>query len=560
MLPRTLVIAVIAPLLALSSGCSGGPVGSSPPTGGTAVVAWQEPATLDLLYAPGVQAAATITRVAVEGLVGIGPEGNEIPVLAREVPTLANGAVSLSADGRAMTVRYRLRDGVTWSDGVPFSSADVQFTWRTIMSDPKVSSRDGYDRIDDVETPDALTALVRYRALDPAYATRFDVILPRHLLENAPDAVRVGYGRAPLGTGPFRITEFVAGDHVTAERNPSARTRPLLDRVIFRFTPSLDVAKAQLRAGEADLAPSIFESDVTDLATDSAIGIAQAPSPIVETVLFNFARPTDSGVEPARPHPILADRAVRHALAVATPKQRIVDALLFGRARAGTTEIPLGWAAPPGLVQDGYDPAAARRELDAAGWAAGGDGIRSRDGVRASLRLVGTTGNALRERIEQVLVDEWRSIGIEVRIANIPSSTLTASWSAGGVRKRGSFDMVIANAGLGTAGADPVGYLSQRYRCANIPTAANNGAGANYGRWCDATADRAIADAGLTLDRDVQRSRLGAALAASVAQVTGIWVYDRGRIDAYRTRLHGIKSNGWDQVTWNVAEWWRGGP
>jgi peptide/nickel transport system substrate-binding protein len=556
MLSRTPVFAAIAALLV---SCTGGPVASPPPTGGTAVVAWQEPATLDLLYAAGSQAAATIARVAVEGLVAIGPDGNEIPVLAREIPTLTNGAVAVSADGKAMTVRYRLRDGVKWSDGAPLTSADIRFTWRAIMTDPKVSSRDGYDRIDDVETPDALTAIVRYRALDPAYATRFDAILPQHLLENATDAVRVGYGRAPLGTGPFRITEFAAGDHVTAERNPNARTPPLLDRVIFRFTPSLDVAKAQLRAGEADLAPSIFESDVPDLVSETAIAISQAPSPIVETVIFNFAKPADAGADPAQPHPILADRAVRHALAIATPKQRIVDTLLFGRARAGTSEVPIGWAVVPGAVQDGYDPAAAKRELDAAGWVAGGDGIRSRDGVRASLRLVGTTGNALRERIEQVLVDEWKAIGIEVRIANVPSASLTGPWSAGGVRKRGTFDMVIANAGLGTAGSDPIAYATQRFRCASIPTAANNGAGSNYGRWCDAAADKAIADAAATLDRETQRSRLGAALTASVAQVSGIWVYDRGRIDAYRTRLHGIRSNGWDQVTWNVAEWWLAG-
>ncbi len=401
MLARTLFLAAIAALLA---SCSGGPVASPPPTGGTAVVAWQEPATLDLFYASGAQSAATIARVAVEGLVAISPEGTELPVLAREVPTLANGAVTVSPDGKAMTVRYQLRDGVKWSDGAPFTSADVRFTWRTIMTDPKISSRDGYDRIDDVETPDALTAIVRYRALDPAYATRFDAILPQHLLENAADSVRVAYGRAPLGTGPFRITEFAAGDHVTAERNANARSRPLLDRVIFRFTPSLDVAKAQLKAGEADLAPSIFESDVPDLASEATIAIAQAPSPIVETVLFNFAKPSDAGADPAQPHPILADRAVRHALAIATPKQRIVDTLLYGRARAGTSEVPIGWAAY-GLVQDGYDPAAAKRELDGAGWIAGADGIRSRDGVRASLRLVGTTGNALRERIEQVLVE-----------------------------------------------------------------------------------------------------------------------------------------------------------
>jgi peptide/nickel transport system substrate-binding protein len=556
MLARTLVFAAVAALLA---SCTGGPVASPPPSGGTAIVAWQEPATLDLFYAPGVQSAATIARVAVEGLVGVDPQGNLFPVLAREVPTLANGDVKLSPDGGAMSVRYRLRDGVKWSDGAPFTGADVRFTWRSIMTDPKVAGREGYDKIDDVETPDDLTAVVLYRTLDPAYTSRFDTILPRHLLENAADSVRIAYGRAPLGTGPFRITEFAAGDHVTAERNPNARARPLLDRVIFRFTPSLDVAKAQLRAGEADLAPSIFESDVPDLTGDAALAIAQAPSPIVETVLFNFAKPSDAGADPAQPHPILSDRAVRHALAIATPKQRIVDTLLYGRARAGTSEIPIGWAATPTLVQDGYDPAVAKRELDAAGWLAGADGIRSRDGVRATLRLVGTTGNALRERIEQVLVDEWRALGIEVKIANVPSATLTSSWSAGGVRKRGSFDMVIANAGLGTAGADPIAYVTQRFRCASIPTAANGGTGANYGRWCDAAADRAIAEAALTLDRETQRNRLGVALTSTVAQVTGIWFYDRGRIDAYRTRLHGIKSNGWDQVTWNVAEWWLAG-
>src|SRR5439155_21725371 len=126
-----------------------------------------------------------------------------------------------------MTVRYRLREGVRWSDGEPFTSADVRFSWRSIMTDPKVASREGYEQIDDVETPDDLTTVVRYRALDPAYLGRFDTILPRHLLENANASVRAAYGRTPLGTGPFRIAEFVPGDHITAERDPRARNAPL---------------------------------------------------------------------------------------------------------------------------------------------------------------------------------------------------------------------------------------------------------------------------------------------------------------------------------------------
>ena len=175
-----------------------------------------------------------------------------------------------------------------------------------------------------------------------------------------------------------------------------------------------------------------------------------------------------------------------------------------------------------------------------------------------SLKLVGTTGNALRERIEQVLVDEWKAIGVEIRIANVPSSVLTASYAAGGVRKRGAFDLLIANAGLGTAGSDPIGYFTQRHRCASIPSAANSGAGANYERYCDPATDRSIADAAATLDREQQRERLGPALTNVSYQVIDILLYDRGRLDAYRTRLHGVRSNGWDQVTWNVEEWWVG--
>jgi len=556
--PRIATVAAIAIVLA-SCAAPPGPAASTPPRGGTAVVAWQEPATLDLLYAPGVQAAATIARVAVEGLIKMDPRGTEIPVLAREVPTLANGGVTV--DGTRMSVRYQLRSGVKWSDGAPFTSADVRFTWKSIMSDPKVSTREGYDRIDDVETPDDVTAVIRYRVLDPAYTSRFDVILPRHLLDGAPDAVRLAYGRAPLGTGPFRITEFVAGDHVTAERNPSSWLGSYLDRVIFRFTPSLDVAKAQLKTGDADLAPSIFESDVPDLAKETSIAIAHAPSPIVETVHFNLQRVTDSGAD-GMPHPVLADRTVRFAMFLATPKQRIVDTLLFGRAQVGSLEMPIGWAIVPGLSQNGfgygYDPAEAERRLDAAGWIKGTDGVRVKNGVRATLRFVGTTGNALRERIQQVLVDEWKAVGIEVRIANVPSSMLTASFSANGVRKRGTFDLLIANAGLGTAGSDPLGYFAQRHRCASIPSAANGGAGANYERFCDPAVDKAIEDAAATLDRESQKDRLGPAITTVTYQMLDIYLYDRGRIDAYRTRLHGVESNGWDQVTWNVERWWVG--
>ncbi len=520
------------------------PSAAPPPTGGTVILAWQEPETLNPLYSTGAQTNAVVYAVAVEGLLRPGPDGAYQPVLARDVPTPENQGVTVGADG-SMSVRYRLRSGVRWSDGAPLTSADVRFTWETIVRDPRVATREGYDLIETVETPDELTAIVRYRAIYPAYATRFDAILPRHALEGA-DLARSDYGRAPLGTGPYRVSEFVAGDHVTAERNPRYREagKPLLDRIVFRFVPSLEAAKAQLKVGEVQANLNVGEADVAEL-EGAGLRIEGARSPIVEALAFNLARP------------VVGDRAIRRALVLATPKARIAETLLYGRAAVAHSEVPIGWAAVPDLRQDEYDPAGARALLDRAGWLPGQDGVRARGGVRATARITSTTGNKLREQVEQVLVDSWRAIGIEATIRNVPPSVLTGSWTSGGTRKRGDFDVVLAQLGLGTVGGiDPQGYLSQRHRCDAIPRQENAGAGANYERFCSARVDALLDEAGRTLELDRRKKAYAEVLRVLNDEAVAIWLYERARINAFAQNLAGTAGNPWDVATWNVADWY----
>jgi peptide/nickel transport system substrate-binding protein len=541
-------------VLALLAGACAPSAPAPSRSGGTVVFAWQEPTTLDPLYSTGAQTSALVYGLAVEGLFRTGPDGEPMAVLAREVPTLANGGLALTGSG--MTVRYRLRGGVTWSDGQPFTSEDLRFTWRSIMTDPKVATREGYDLIEGIDTPDASTAVVRYRQLYPSYLTRFDAILPRHVLDGASAEVRAAYGRAPLGTGPFRITELSAGSQATAERNARYRVagRPYLDRVIFRFVPSLDAAKAQLLAGEVQVAVSVGEVEAEELAAKGIV-VETSSSPVVEAVAFNLARPGDPA-DPRVPHPVLGDVRVRRALLLATPKDAIVDRLLRGRATLGTSEMPLGRWATTDLRQEGRDLAAAERLLTEAGWVLGTDGVRTKGGVRASLRIVGTTGNAVRERVQQVLLDAWKEVGFEASIRNVPPAVLTAGWSAGGVRKRGDFDVLISQLGLGTvASTEPYGYLSQRHRCDNVPRAENNGAGANYERLCDARIDAALDRAGHTLDAAVQDGAYREVLRIVNEQVADIWLYDRSRNHAYAPSVVGHLPNPWDLPTWNIEEW-----
>lgn len=556
---RSLVAALIG-LLILGACGNAGPgsqKAQTPVRGGTMTVAlWQEPNTLYPYYATQT-VSNLVYEVALEGLVRTDPAGNYVPLLAKEVPTLKNGGVKVSSDGKKMDVTYHLLPNVKWADGQPFTSADVQFTWQAIMRDPKVTTREGYDQIESIDASDPLTAVVHYKTIYAAYATRFASysypILPKHILENVPDISKSDFVRTPIGTGAFKITEFQSADHITAERNPNYRVRgkPHLDRIIFRSVPSREVAIAQLKAGEVDAVWNVLEAQLPDLEKQPDIKIQADPGPSVERIEFNLAKAANPA-DPKVPHPVLGDVNVRHALVLATPKKQIIDKLLFGRAVVGSSPVSMGWASPKDLKQEGYDPARAKQILDRAGWKAGSDGVRVKDGVRAELKLTTTSGDQIREEIEQILVDQWSRIGIHVSVNNVPSAVLFGSWSQNSPRKKGDYDM---NMYASSPDIDPQGALSTRYTCAAIPTIANGGAGFGYQRYCDATVDRLLQQAGSTVDQAKRRPLFGEVLKRLNDAYLSVWLYNRSGIDAYRATVGGYRGNAWDQLTWNTEDW-----
>ncbi len=522
--------------------------------GGTFTFAiWQQPATLNPYY--GTQTVAQIVwQVAVEGLLAPDPDGNYVPSLAKEAPTLKNGGVKLTADGKKMDVTYRLLPDVKWSDGQPFSSADVLFTWQIIMRDIKVKSREGYDRIEGIDTPDPLTAVIHYKEVYGPYLSRFQWLLPKHLLEGVADISKTDYVRLPLGTGPFKITEFKADDHITAERNPNYRVkdRPYLDRIIFRSVPSREVAVAQLKAGEVDGMWNLLEAQLPDLETRSSeIKLQVTTGPSVERIEFNLARRADPA-DPNVAHPVLGDASVRKALLLATPKQRMIDRLLAGKAKVGTSPVSIGWASSKDAKQDDYDPTKARQLLDQAGWVPGADGIRSKGGVPAVLTITTTTGDKVREQVEQVLLDEWKQIGVKLEIRNIPSSILFGSWADRSPRKRGNFDI---NMYASSPDADPHESVNQRFHSQNIPRPENNGAGFNYNRFSNPEVDRLIGQAGSSVDQEARKKAYAQVYKLVNDSSPNIWLYNRSDIDAFRANVGGYKGNAWAYITANAGDW-----
>jgi peptide/nickel transport system substrate-binding protein len=188
------------------------------PNGTIAFNLSEDPHSLDPILAQNDD-EHQVARLMFDVLLDVDDRGVLVPSLAVAVPTTANGGVS--ADGRIIT--YRLRRGVRWQDGAPFTSRDVRFTWRAIV-DPRndVPSTHGYDLITAIDTPDPQTAVVHLRhAWAPAVATFFTYgttpmeILPAHLLEGAGSLRASDFNTHPIGTGPFKLTSWTRGDGLT---------------------------------------------------------------------------------------------------------------------------------------------------------------------------------------------------------------------------------------------------------------------------------------------------------------------------------------------------------
>lgn len=525
-------------------------VTAEPGQGGQVTIGlFQEPDNLSPLFA--VQTASRVVRdLTLEGLLDADPNGNYIPVLAQEVPNVENGGIS--EDG--LTVTYVLKDGLTWSDGHPVTSRDVQFTWEAIM-DPgnAVTSTAGYDKIASVDTPDEQTVVLNFSELVASALSLFnipDAVLPAHALEGQ-DLGTAEFNRIPEGTGPFVVTEWNSGDSIVLDRNPNFREagKPILDRMVFSIIPSQQVGAARIRSGEIDILWNLDESLVPEFQNADGIDLLVTPSSNVEYLGLNMRDRQD----PSQPSPFFSDKRVRDALAMAIDRRPIIDDLLLGLTEPATSPIGLGWAAPEGLEFPAYDPAGAMALLEEAEWVDGdGDGIREKDGRKLSFEISTPAGQQLRELTEQILQQQFAAVGAELVINNVPAATLFGSWEENGKLKRGDFEIVMDTWG---ADLDPDAFLSILFTSEMIPSEANNGDGWNFFGLSDPELDAAIRAGASTIDQDARKEAYRVAVERILEAGVYIPLYKRALIDAFSTRVEGESSNPWAQFTWNAADW-----
>lgn len=517
---------------------------------------YQEPENLNTYI--GVQTVITyIHKPFAEYLIEVNDKGEYFPVLAEEIPTEKNGGVS--PDG--LTITYKLKKGIKWSDGAPFTSEDVKFTWEAVVN-PKnlVKSRSGYDLIQSVETPDPHTAIVKYKEFYAPYLTRFSPVLPKHVLGNLPTINDAPYNRMPVGTGPFKVTEWVSGDHITMVKNPFYRDAKnvKIDKLFFKIIPSREVGMAQLQAGDIDGVWDLIEAQIPMMENNPNVDLCLSNSLTSERLILNLSTPLPpNNGNPDFPHPVLGDLRVRQAIEYGIDKKEIVDKLLYGKAKIGTTEIPSGWAADRDMKPRPFDPEKAKQLLDQAGWKPGADGIRAKDGAKLRLKITTTTGNKLREMVQQVLVAQLKKVGIELYIENVPSAVLFGSWANDADRKKGRYDIMMYTTG---PGIDPHQQFEGYFHSRNIPMEANGGSGYNYTRHRDAKLDEYLDMAGKVPSMEKRAEYYRKAQARVAEVVPHIYLYQRLTVHAFRKHVKGWKPNGYGIIdaveTWNVADWY----
>ena len=534
------------------------------------ILYWQPPTILNQHQATGTK-DADAARLVLEPLASYGLDGKPFANgLAAEIPTLENGGVSKDLK----TVTWKLRQGVKWSDGTPFSSDDVVFTFQYQKDKASAVTTGGdVDGVTSVTAKDANTVVVTYDAPNANYYQWG--VADAFILQKAQFGPYIGAkakdapgNLKPIGTGPYMVKDFKPGDTVLYEMNPNFRepTKPYFKTVTFKGGGDAPTAaRALFQTSDWDYGWNlqIDGALLKQLAAASTTAdFVSVYGNSVERILINFSNPDPAlGAkrgEPDTKHPFLTDLAVRRALAMATDRNT-VSKQLYGDGLAGKATCDM-INAPPQYVSTNtaamdvckFDLAAANAELDKAGYVKGSDGFRAKGGVKLAVTFATTSNNAVRADTQAIMKKNWESIGIKVTLANVPAGTFFTNTAPDGANHFWYDLEMYTNSGV----PDPLLTLRPTWGSANIASSANNWQGNNYARYSNPDYDKMM-DAIATETDPAKRADLVKKADDFITQnVVVIPLINRSFATSAKSKtLKGVNPTPWDSEMYNIADW-----
>ncbi|SNT76573.1 peptide ABC transporter substrate-binding protein [Paracoccus seriniphilus] len=509
--------------------------------------------------------------LAVEPLAIVEDDGTMTPRLAQEIPSIENGGIA--EDYRSVT--WKLKPGLLWSDGTPVTAEDVKFTADYCMAPGfGCAVLDEFENISSVEVIDETTLRInfdqpKYVPLQ-AFVGQRTPVLQKAQFEpclGAAGASCTEQNFGPIGTGPFKVTNFLPGDVVQFDINPHYREadKPAFSSVTIKGGGNaMAAARAVLETGEFDFAWNLqLAPDVVAAMVEGSNGsLTAAFGSMVERIELNqtdpgFGLPPEERSTTAHPHPFLTDPAVRKALSMAIDRPLLAE-LTYGPAGKATCSIvptPPAFAPLDPEACFAQDIAGANEVLDQAGWLPGANGIREKDGIALSL-VFQTSVNSVRQDVQALIKQWWSEIGVQTELKTVEGSV----FFGGDQENPDSLQKFHADAQMYTDAfysPDPASFLN-KFVCANIPSPENQWQGKNPTRFCDPAYDDGIAQLHRTADLQ-ERQDLARELEAMLTH-DGHYMLPlihRGMVSAHVNSLAGISPNGWEGQLWNIADWYR---
>jgi peptide/nickel transport system substrate-binding protein len=562
-----LTVPMAGQMLNASGVLSGQPKSDYKPTrrgggGSLKTLLWQGPTLLNPHFAVG-QKDQIGSRVFYEPLAAWDPEGNLIPILAAEIPSLENAG--LAADGRSVV--WKLKQGVQWHDGEPFTADDCVFNWEYARNPETAAVTIARYQDITVEKIDSHTIKITFPQPKPFWASVFvsdaGMQIPKHLFKDysGSKSREAPTNLKPVGTGPYTFVEFVPGDIVRGEINLNyyVENRPHFDSIELKGGgDAVSAARAVLQTGEFDYAWNIqVEDEILRRLENTGKGyVVSVLGANIEHIELNFADPwTEVDGERANlktQHPILSDGNVREALNLLVDRGS-VEKFIYGRGGVATANYltaPERFRSRTTTWE--FSIERANQVLDAAGWVRGSDGIRAKDGKKLKF-IFQTSINAPRQKTQAIIKQACQKAGIELELKSVVASVFFSSDSA----NPDTFMHFYTDLEMFTETADPDPQtLMELFISWEIVTKANKWQGRNRCRWRREEYDRMYRQAESELD-PVKRAALFIGMNdLLIKERAVIPVLQRSDVAAFNTKIRATLSP-WEGPFWLLYDWYR---
>ena len=532
--------------------------------GGTLKLLWWQGAVhLNPHFAGGTK-EQDATRIFYELLAGWDTDGNLVPMLASELPSKQNGGVS--ADGRSVV--WKLKRGVTWHDGKPFTADDVVFT-AAYAGDPATATVTVATYKDlKVEKIDSHTVRVTYARPTPYWAEAltgaFGPILPKHVFEPYTGAKsrENPANTKPVGTGPYKFVDFKPGDMLRAEANTNyhVANQPYFDALELKGGgDALSAARAVLQTGEVDFAWNLAVEDeiLKRLEAGGKGKLVFLEGSDIEFVALNVTDPWNEvdgeRASPKSKHPAFQDKAVRQAMTMLVDRKGVQD-FVYGRGGIATANFLNN---PPRYrsanMKYEFNVEKANQVLEAAGWKRGADGIRAKGNVKLKF-VFQTSVSQPRQKTQAIIKDACTKAGIDLELKSVTAAVFFGS----DVANPDTYQKFWADIQMFTTtmGAPDPQVFMEQFVSSQVSQKSNKWSSRNLMRWTNAEYDAAHEASQIEFD-PVKRAALFIKMNdLLVGDGHAIPLFARPRPRGYASKLVPVIS-AWDNDTYALGFWYR---